>query len=129
MWDKIMPALSALIGGLLGTGLTLGTVGWAEAEKLAETNRSRAYAEFAEAAWGTDLLLYEKKVSSLTVYGSSEVVHAHAAWVQMHCNDTERSKTPDCKTAWAEVIAAMRKDSGMSPADTQDIVDAIWEEG
>ena len=128
MWDKLMPAVSALIGGLLGTGLTLVTVGWAEAEKLAEINRSRAYVEFAEASWGDDLLLYEKKVSSLTVYGSPEVIHSHAIWVQKHCNETERSKTPDCKTAWAELIAAMRKDSGMLPADAQDIIDAIWEE-
>ena len=124
MWSKIVPAL---LGGLLGTVLTLATVGWSEGEKLAQLHRAKALAEFAEAAWGPDPVLYDRKVSSLTVYASPEVIRAHATWVQMHCNDTDMSKAPKCQNAWAEVISAMRNEIGMPPVNNQDIIDAIWE--
>ena len=127
MWEKITPAILAFLGGFLGTALTLTTVGWAEAEKLEQINRAKALAEFAEAAWGPDRVFYDRKVSALTVYASPEVIHTNAKWVQKHCNDTARSKTPDCQEAWADVIAAMRKDSGVLPADKRHIIDAIWE--
>jgi hypothetical protein len=127
MWDKINPAVSALIGGLLGSALTVATVGWAEAEKLAQTDRARALAEFAEAAWGPNRLEYDRKVSALTVYASPDVIRTHAAWVQRHCNETQRSKAPDCQDAWADVIVAMRRDSGVQPVEKRYIIDAIWE--
>lgn len=127
MWDKIGPAISALLGGFLGAALTLATVGWTQGEKLAQINRAKALAEFAEAAWGDDRLLYDRKVRALTVYASPEVIRNHAKWVQRHCNDTDRSKTPECQKAWAREVAAMREDSGVLPVQRRHIVDAIWE--
>jgi hypothetical protein len=131
MWEKFIPAASALLGGLLGTVLTLANVGRTEAEKLAQLNRAKALSEFAEAAWGpgTDdaRIAYDRKVSALTVYASPDVIRTHAAWVQKHCIHNTRSHLPECQRAWADVVAAMRADAGRPPVEAEHIIDAIWE--
>ncbi len=119
--------VSAILGGLVATGVTLVSVGWSEAEKQAELNRAQALADFAEATWGDDRQQYDRKVSSLTVYASPEVIQAHALWVQAHCNDTVRSGSDRCKGLWADVVIAMRAEIGMRPVDKRLIVEAIWE--
>lgn len=127
MSNSVVPIVSAILGGLVATGITLGTVGWSEAEKQAELSRAKALAEFAEAAWGDDRLAYDRKVSSLTVYASRGVIHAQALWVQAHCNDTLRSSTDRCKDLWADVITAMRQEIGLPLVEKRLIIDAIWE--
>ena len=127
-WDKILPAVTGLLGVLVGS-FTLIFAGWAESQKQVATKKFETLVEFAEAIWGTtspeDYQLYKRKVSGLTVFADKEVLEVYVPYAKSGCAG-KGDPTYECRVQWANVVNAMRKSAALKSVDPDTIIYIIW---
>ncbi|HJQ85140.1 MAG TPA: hypothetical protein VKA21_13740 [Candidatus Binatia bacterium] len=127
--DKVVAGLFGIAGTLLGSALTLLTVGWVESQKALEQRRAEAAGKYVEAAWGPDdeaaRLAHIRALSLLSVYGSPEVLAVVRDYGVSGC----APKTDEaCKRKWATVVQALRQMVGETPVPDEVITQTVWGE-
>jgi hypothetical protein len=85
MLDKILPAITGLIGALVGVSAFV-FVGWTEGQKQYQIKKAETYAEFASSSWGGpdagDDIAYVRAASRLTIYADDSVLTAFGAYTK-----------------------------------------------
>jgi hypothetical protein len=127
MVEKILPAITGLIGAVLGVTAFL-LVGWTEGQKQYQIKKVEAYISFAENSWGgsgqEDQMAFLRAVSGLTVFADEPVLASLGAYNEANCS--AQSDTADCKSLWADVVNAMRRSINQPPASVTTIVRSLW---
>jgi hypothetical protein len=127
-WDKLLPAVTGLLGVLVGS-LTLLFAGWTESQRQTAIKRYEALVQFAEAIWGTtseaDMQTYKHKIGGLTVFADKGVLDAYAPYARSGCA-LKGDPTYECRSQWANVVNAMRKSAEVERADPDTIIYILW---
>jgi len=131
LWDKMFPVIAAIVGTLLGSGVTLVGTGYVESQKLVEQRKARAVAEFLEASWGgsseAEHFNYTRKVTLLSAYAPSAVLEAIRSYHSTDCvklgDDSAR-----CRRLWAKVVKELRKMANADDVSEELVVEMIYGE-
>ncbi len=111
--------LIAIVGAMIGTGLTLLTTRYLEGVKISEREKFAAISQYMQAAWGDGNpgdYDYIRKLTLLSAYAPEHVVVAVNDYQKSGCSS---QFTRACQLEWVTVLTELRAFAGADEIDPE----------